>query len=219
MTAAELFKKYWPPNVNRSLWTDEHRHVAEVMFKVAWDYLQSPGEKQMTDKPTIEELEAMLTTPDTKVEIAPDGRVVVHQLVDILEIGRLEAELQSKDVHQEDTDKLLYKEIEQVYELKKEIQSKDERMGEWAEAADGEMSRLQTELQQANEMIELLKASRANGDVLAELVRSAEDMDEQCRTNVKLRAELAQTCNCRFEVDGDRSQTMWCPLHLRLSDD
>lgn len=103
MTAAELFEKYWPPNVNRSLWTDAHRHVAEVMFKVAWNHLWP--------------------------------------------------QIQSKDVHQEDTDRLLYKEIEQVYELKKELQSKDERMGEWAEAADGEMSRLQTELERKDEHV------------------------------------------------------------------
>jgi hypothetical protein len=31
-----------------------------------------------------------------------------------------------------------------------------------------------------------------------------------------LRAELAQTCNCRFEDD---EQTMWCPMHLALRDD
>lgn len=46
MTADELFNKHWPPNVNRSLWTDAHRHVAEVMFKVAWAYLHDTPEEE-----------------------------------------------------------------------------------------------------------------------------------------------------------------------------
>lgn len=87
---------------------------------------------------------------------------------------------------------------------------------------DLELMRLGDELQSKIDSIEkLLPLAKAIGKLNAELLlkdeellRVAKDMDEQCRINVALRAELAQTCNCRFE---DGEQTMWCPLHLRES--
>lgn len=55
-------------------------------------------------------------------------------------------------------DQKLYNEAcHRIMELEAELQSKDERMGDWAEAADGEMSRLQTELETLGEAITLLK--------------------------------------------------------------
>jgi hypothetical protein len=72
---------------------------------------------------------------------------------------------------------------------------------------DLELMRLATDQDELRAVIEI-------GD--AEILRQAKELDEQCRINVALRAELAQTCNCRFEDD---EQTMWCPMHLALRDD
>lgn len=71
--------------------------------------------------------------------------------------------------------------IAKISRLEAELASRDEKILSMTEAAIRIIQSHHDEIQQANEMIELLKQSRANGDVLAELV----EKDEHIRKSIE----------------------------------